>query len=105
MPKYCIRADGAVYPFCASLATDARFKTVDELPAGHLHAIGQARSRAEERVLAAQLMREQQDARQEQRRQQSVGRRRQLAATPAVDPAAAAEAQRQADAFGGKEPG
>ena len=67
--------------------------------------IEKARGRADERVMAAQLMREQQDARDERRRQQSEGLRRQISTAPAVDPAASEEAQRQADEFSGREQG
>jgi hypothetical protein len=105
MPKYCVRTDGAVYPYNPTLATNARFKIVDELPAEHTRGIEKARGRADERVMAAQLMREQQDARDERRRQQSEGLRRQISTAPAVDPAASEEAQRQADEFSGREQG
>ncbi|AXQ30451.1 hypothetical protein D0B54_17985 [Solimonas sp. K1W22B-7] len=99
MPQYLIRDDGAVYPYSALLAASARFKIVDELPAAHVHGIDQARGRADDRAMATRLMREQQDVRQSRKREESVRLRRQLAATPAVDTTAAAEAQRQADAF------
>ncbi len=99
MPQYLIRDDGAVYPYSALLAASARFKIVDELPASHVRGIDQARVRAGDRVAATQLMREQQDLRHSLKREASAQLRRQLAATPAVDAAAAAEAQRQADAF------
>lgn len=99
MPQYCIRDDGAVYPYSALLAANARFKIVDELPAAHVRGIDQARSRAEERAVAVSLMREQREVRQSRKQEESAHLRRQLASTPAVDPAAADEAQRQADAF------
>lgn len=105
MPKYCIRTDGAVYPYSAALSANARFKIVDELPAEHARGIEKARGRADERVMAAQLLREQQDERDARRRQKSEGLRRQISAAPAVDPAASEEAQRQADEFSGREQG
>ena len=105
MPKYCIRADGAVYPYCPGLAASARFKVVDELPTAHLHGIEQARRRTDQRVEATAEMRQRQDLRHAQRHRETRHLRKQLASGPEVDTAAAEEAQRQADAFSGREPG
>jgi hypothetical protein len=103
MPKYLIRADGAVYPYSPLLAASARFKIVDELPVNHVDGIALARERAQARAAAATDMREQQDKRQALRQRDTQGLRKRLAKKPAVDAQAAAEAQRQADAFSGKE--
>lgn len=105
MPKYCIRADGAVYPYCPALAASARFKVVDELPTAHLHGIEQARKRTERRSEAAAEMRQRQDLRHSQRQRETLHLRKQLAKVPEVDTAAAEEAQRQVDAFSGREEG
>lgn len=100
MPKYCVRDDGAVYPYSPELAKNSRFKVVDELPTQHVQSIETARQLRADRIASAQRLRVEQERRHEELREKML-QRRQRAATPAIDPEQSAEAQRQTDEFTG----
>lgn len=99
MPKHCIRDDGAVYPYSPALATNSRFKVVDELPQSHLTAIERSKVRVDSRAEAARELRRSYDARVAGRKASSDAVRERVAAGPAVNAEASAEAQRQSDEF------
>jgi hypothetical protein len=99
MPKFCIRDDGAVYPYSPALATNSRFKVVDELPGTHLRSIERSKVRVDSRAEASRNLRQSYDARIAARKASSDAVRVRVAAGPAVNAEASAEAQRQADEF------
>lgn len=99
MPKHCIRDDGAVYPYSPALAKNSRFKVVDELPKSHLSAIERSKVRVDNRMEASRELRRSYDARVAGRKASSAAVRERVAAGPAVNAEASAEAQRQSDEF------
>jgi len=101
MTKYCIRDDGAVFPYSPALAGLSNFKIVDELPESHLKSIERSKGRFDERAHAAKAMRQAHDQRIADRKAVTQAVRSRIAEGPAVDVQAAAEAQRQADEFSG----